>query len=200
MGTLGASLNIAVQAMLADQEALSTTSSNIANANTPGYSRQTVSLDESAPVEYGGLLLGTGVQVDQVTSQRSSLLQSQLNQETQQQSMQNSYLGTMQQVQTLFNETSGTGLESSLSGLFNSLQQLSTNPSSTTLRAGVLTAAQNLAQGFASTSANLVSIQRNVDGSVTQSVNQINSLTAQIAKLNDQVVAAGSTGQNPGTF
>ena len=114
--------------------------------------------------------------------------------------MQNSYLGTMQQVQTLFNETSGSGLESSLAGLFNSLQQLSTNPSSTTLRAGVLTAAQNLAQGFASTSSNLVSIQRNVDGSVSQSVNQINSLTAQIAKLNDQVVAAGTTGQNPGTF
>ena len=122
--------------MLADQTALSTTSNNIANANTPGYSRQTVELAEVAPVQYGGLLLGDGVQLQQIVSQRSSLLQTQLDQETQQQSKYSSYLGSMQQVQTLFNETSGTGLQSSITAFFNSLQQLSTNPSNTSLRAG----------------------------------------------------------------
>ena len=70
MGTLSASLNIAVQAMLTDQAALSTTSNNIANANTPGYSRQTVDLAEVAPVDYGGLLIGNGVQIQQVVSQQ----------------------------------------------------------------------------------------------------------------------------------
>jgi hypothetical protein len=184
--------------MLTDQAALSTTSNNIANANTPGYSRQTVDLAEVSPVEYGGLLVGNGVQLQQVVSQRSSLLQTQLDQETQQQSKYNSYLGSMQQVQTLFNETSGTGLQSSLSGFFNSLQQLSTSPSDTSLRAGVLSAAQNLAQGFSSTASNLVSQQRSADMSVTQSVGQINSLTAQIAQLNGEVSTATSTGQKPG--
>ena len=200
MGTLGASLNIAVGAMLTDQAALSTTSNNIANANTPGYSRQTVDLAEVSPVEYGGLLVGNGVELQQVVSQRSSLLQTQLDQETQQQSKYSSYLGSMQQVQTLFNETSGTGLQSSLSGFFNSLQQLSTSPSDTSLRAGVLSAAQNLAQGFSSTAANLVSQQRSADMTVTQSVGQINSVTAQIAQLNGEVSTATSTGQNPGPF
>jgi flagellar hook-associated protein 1 len=200
MGTLGASLNIAVGAMLTDQAALSTTSNNIANANTPGYSRQTVDLAEVSPVEYGGLLVGNGVELQQVVSQRSSLLQTQLDQETQQQSKYNSYLGYMQQVQTLFNETSGTGLQSSISGFFDSLQQLSTSPSDTSLRQGVLSAAQNLAQAFSSTAANLVSQQRSADMTVTQSVGQINSLTAQIAQLNGEVSTATSTGQNPGTF
>ena len=200
MGTLGASLNIAVGAMLAEQDALSTTSNNIANANTPGYSRQTVDLAEVSPVPYGGLLVGDGVQVQQIVSQSSSLLQTQLDQQTQQQSKYNSYLGAMQQAQTLFNETSGTGLQSSMTAFFNSLQQLSTSPSNTSLRQGVLSAAQNMAQAFSSTAASLVSQQRSVDASVTQSVSQVNSLTAQIAQLNEQVSYANSTGQNAGTY
>jgi flagellar hook-associated protein 1 len=200
LGTLTSSLNVAVGAMQADQAALSTTSNNIANANTPGYSRQTVDLAEVAPVDYGGLLIGGGVQVQKIVSQHSSLLQTQLDQETQQQSKYSALLGSMQQVQTLFNETSGTGLQSSITSFFNSLQQLSTSPSSTSLRAGVLTAAQNMAQAFSSTAANLVSIQRNADLSVSQDVGQINSLTAQIAQLNGEVSQATVTGQNPGTF
>lgn len=200
MGTLSASLNTAVQAMLTDQAALSTTSNNIANANTPGYSRQTVELAEAPPTQYGGLLIGNGVQLEAIVSQHSSLLQTQLDQETQQQSKYNSYLGTMQQVQTLFNETSGTGLQSSITGFFNSIQQLSTDPSNTSLRAGVLTAAQNMAQAFSSSSSNLISLQRNVDLSVSQSVNQINTLTSQIAQLNGEISAANQIGQNAGSF
>ena len=55
MGTLTASLNIALQSMEANQEALSTTTNNIANANTPGYTDQTVAFTEAPPLEYGGL-------------------------------------------------------------------------------------------------------------------------------------------------
>src|SRR5579872_3367664 len=160
--------------METEQAALSTTSNNIANANTPGYSRQTVDLAELAPVSYGGLLVGDGVQIQKIVSQQNSLLQTQFDQETQQQGKYNAFLTSMQQVQTLFNETSGSGLQSSLSNFFNSIQQLSTNPSSTSLRAGMITSAQNLAQNFQSTSASLVSLQRNADLSVTQSVSQIN--------------------------
>jgi flagellar hook-associated protein 1 FlgK len=200
VGTLGASLNTAVQSMLADQAALSVTSNNIANANTPGYSRQTVELAEAAPTQYGNLLLGNGVEIQGVVSQHSSLLQTQLDQQTQQESNYNSFLGTMQQVQTLFNETSGTGLQSSITGFFNSLQQLSTNPSDTSLRAGLLTSAQTMAQAFNSSATNLISLQGNVDLSVTQSVGQINTLTSQIAQLNGQISTANQIGQNAGTF
>ena len=150
MGTLTASLNIALQSMEANQEALSTTTNNIANANTPGYTDQTVAFTEAPPLEYGGLNFGNGVSVAQISSQRDSLLQTRLDQENQQQASYNSYLGTMNQVQSLFNETTGNGLQSSLTAFFNSLQQLSTSPADVTLRQGVLTAAQNLAQNLGS--------------------------------------------------
>ncbi len=186
--------------MQAEQEALSTTTNNISNVNTPGYTRQTVSLEEAAPVQYGGMLFGNGVTVGQITSQRDALLQTRFEQETQQQSKYSSYLGTMQQVQTLFNETTGNGLQSSITDFFNSLQQLSTSPSDTSLRQGVLTAAQNMAQSFNDTANNLQQLQHNADLTVGQSVNQINNLTSQIAGLNVQIGTATSTGQNAGTF
>jgi flagellar hook-associated protein 1 len=200
MGTLSSALNIAVEAMQAEQGALDTTSNNIANANTPGYSRQTVNFVEVPPVEYGGQLYGTGVQIGQITSQRNSILQIRFDQETQQQGSLNSFLTSMQQVQTMFNETSGTGLESSITAFFNSLQQLSTDPSNTNLRQAVLTSAENMAQNFNGISSNLTSLQQSLNLSVTQSVNQINSLTSQVAQLNDEISAAVTTGQNAGSL
>jgi flagellar hook-associated protein 1 len=200
VGTLSSALNIAVGAMLADQAALDTTSNNIANANTPGYSRQTVTFDETPPVEYGGQLFGNGVEIGQITSQRNNVLQMRLDQETQEQSKYDSFLTSMQQAQALFNETSGTGLQSSITAFFNSLQQLSTDPSNTSLRQAVLSAAQNVAQNFNSTSSRLTSLQQNVDQSVPQAVSQINSLTSQIAQLNSEVSAAESAGQNAGSL
>jgi flagellar hook-associated protein 1 len=200
VGTLISSLNMALQSMQAEQEALSTTTNNIANVNTPGYTRQTVSLQEAPPVQYGGLLLGNGVAVSQITSQRDNLLQTRLDQETQQQSKYDSYLGTMQQVQTLFNETTGNGLQGSLTAFFNSLQQLSTSPSDPSFRQGVLSAAHNLALSFNNTANNLAQLQKNADGTVAQSVNQINNLTSQIASLNVQISSATASGQNAGTF
>jgi flagellar hook-associated protein 1 FlgK len=200
VGTLISSLNMALQSMQAEQEALSTTTNNIANINTPGYTRQTVSLEEAPPVQYGGLLLGNGVAVSQITSQRDNLLQTRFNQETQQQAKYNSYLGTMQQVQTLFNETTGNGLQGSMTAFFNSLQQLSTSPSDPSLRQGVLSAAQNLAQSFNSIANNLSQLQQSADATVGQSVNQINNLTSQIASLNVQISSATASKQNAGTF
>ena len=200
MGTLSSSLSIATQAMLAEQDAISVTANNIANVNTPGYTRETTEMVEAPPIEYGGYVFGGGVQAGQITSQRNNVLQLRLDDETQQQGQYNSFLSSMQQVQTLFNETSGSGLQSSLSGFFNSLQQLSTNPSDLTLRQAVLTAAQNLAQSFNSTSANLTQLQNNIDLSVRQDVNQVNGLTSQIATLNQQIASAENLGQAPNTL
>ena len=200
MGSLSGALNIALRSMLAEQGAIETTSNNIANVNTPGYSRQHPELEETPPVLTGGVTFGTGVELKQVVSLRDSILDLRVNQETQKQGKLSAFLGSAQQIQALFNETTGTGLQSSLTAFFSSLSQLSVNPSDLNLRQAVLSAAQNLAGAFNQSSANLSTLQRNVDLSVAQSVNQINTLTEQIAAVNAQVSAATSSGQNPGPF
>lgn len=143
---------------------------------------------------------GTGVQLQQVVSLRDSILDLRINQETQQQGQLNGFLGGAQQIQTLFNEAGGTGLQSDITAFFNSLSQLSTNPSDLNLRQAVITAAQNLASAFNSASNSLSTLQRNTDLSVTQSVAQINTLTKQIAALNQQVSATEAAEQNAGPF
>jgi flagellar hook-associated protein 1 len=200
MGTLSASLNIAAGSLQAEQGAIATTANNIANVDTPGYSRQVPDLEESPPVQLGTLTFGTGVQLQQVTSLRDAILDLRVNQETQQQGQLTSFLSSMQQVQGLFNETSGGGLQSDLTAFFSSLSQLATSPTDLDTRQGVLTAAQNLATAFNQTSSNLSAVQNGANQSVSQSVDQINTLTSQIAALNTQVAAATESGANPGPF
>ena len=200
MASLSASLNIAVQSLLSEQGAIETTSNNIANVNTPGYSRQRPNLEETPPVQFGTLTFGTGVKLASVSSLRDSILDLRVNQETQQQGQLGSFISGGQQIQALFNETTGTGLQAPLTAFFGSLSQLSANPSDLNVRQGVITAAQNLASDFNQASNNLTTQQRNVDLSVTQSVSQINALTSQIAAVNIQVTSASAVGQNPGPF
>jgi flagellar hook-associated protein 1 len=200
MGSLFASLGIALGAMEADRGAVEITSNNIANVNTTGYSREQVNLSENAPVEVGNILFGTGVTLGQTTSVRDNLLEQRLDQENQSASQLNSFLGAMNQVQSLFNETSGSGLQSPISAFFNSLTQLSTDPSNSSYREGVLTAGQNLASALRQDSSNLQALQGNTDLSVVQSVNQVNQLSQQIASLNVQVSGLESIGKDAGAF
>ena len=148
----------------------------------------------------GGLNFGTGVELKQVVSLRDAILDLRVNQETQQQGRLEGFLGSAQQIQSFFNETTGTGLQGNLTAFFNSLSQLSTSPSDLNVRQSVLTAAQNLSTSFNQAATNLSRLQTSVNLNVTQSVSQINTLTAQIATANAQVSAAQSANRNPGPF
>lgn len=148
MGSLFGSLHIALGALAADQGAVAITSNNIANVNTAGYTREQVNLSENSPVQAGNLVFGTGVTLGQTTSIRDSLLEQRIDQENQSAGQLSAFLGPLNQIQSLFNETSGAGLQTPLTAFFNSLSQLSGNPSDPSLREGVITAGQNLASAF----------------------------------------------------
>jgi flagellar hook-associated protein 1 FlgK len=106
----------------------------------------------------------------------------------------------MNQVQALFNETQGTGLQTDLSNFFNSFQSLATDPTSSSLRQAAITAGQDLAGAFSQTSNDLTTIQQGLDQSTVQTVQQINQLTAQAADLNQQIQTVSNAGQNPGSL
>ena len=107
MSSLYGSLSIAIRSLIAEQGALRTTSNNIANVNTPGYSRQRARLESTPPVFFGSLQFGTGAALTRVESIRDQVLEQRLHQETQEQGDLESYLGVVQQAEALFNETGG---------------------------------------------------------------------------------------------
>jgi len=199
MSNLNATMATALSGLLADQGALETTTNNVANSSTPGYSRECPVLVPGDPVVEGPLTFGTGVVLQQVESVRDGILESRIQQETQQQGKQDALLAALQQTQVNFSSSSGD-IGSAISSFFNSINQLSTNPSDLSLRQGVLTAAGNLATAFNQTAANLETQRTNLDLNVTQTVSQINQLTQQIAQLNGQISDLTNVGQNAGTF
>jgi len=193
-------MSVALQSLLAQQGALEVTTNNIANANTPGYSREVPTFEENPPVLMGNTMVGTGVSMSSVESVRDNILNLRIDQETSEQSSLNSYVDSMNQVQALFNETQSSGLQTDLSNFFNSFQSLATDPTSSSLRQSVIIAGQNLSGAFNQTSQNLATIQQGLDQSVVQTVDQINQLSTQIAGLNQQIQEVSNAGDNPGSL
>jgi flagellar hook-associated protein 1 len=198
--SLSSSLGIALQALLSEQGAMSVTSNNIANINTPGYTREVANLEETPPFDFGNLQYGTGVELASIGSVRDSILQLRLDQETQTQGKLNTFTSGMNQIQTVFNEPAGEGLQSLLSNFFNSFQQLSTDPTNIGYRSAVIGAGQSLAAGFNQAALALVTQQQDANQAVIQNVEQINQLTSQVAQLNGQISTATGSGQNSNIF
>jgi flagellar hook-associated protein 1 len=199
MASISSSLSTAVQSLVADTGALQITNNNIANANTPGYSREVPVFDEAAPTEDGNSSVGNGVVLEGFQSVRDQLVSSQIQQETQAQSSANAQLASMQQIQPTFT-TSTQDLGTQMSAFFTSISALSTDPTNSADREGVLAAGQNLVTAFNTDSNVLTTQQAALNTSVTQDVSQINQLTQQIATLNPQIAALETNGQDAGTL
>src|SRR6266536_2630108 len=169
MASLSSSLSIAVHALDAANGGMQVTNSNIANANTPGYTRKVAVLQEAAPTVEGNLSVGNGVVLEGYQSVRDQLVQSRIQQQTQAQRGANAQLSSLQQIQPTFT-TSTQDIGTEMSALFSSLSSLSTNPNSSTSRQAVLTAGQNLVMAFNTASYTLTSQQTGLNTGVTQDV------------------------------
>jgi len=199
MSSLNASLAIALSGLTAEQGALEATSNNVANVNTPGYSREVPVLATSDPIVVSPLTLGSGVNLQTIESVRDSILESQIQQETQTQGKLSSLVSQLSQTQTSFTSTTGD-IGTAISNFFDSINQLSTSPADLSLRQGVLTAAGNLATAFNVAANNLTAQRTNLNQSVQQIVGQVNQLTTQIAQLNGQISNIENAGESAGTF
>jgi flagellar hook-associated protein 1 FlgK len=96
MSGLFGSLSIALSGLSVSQQEMATTSNNVANANTPGYTREVTDIAAGDPVEMGPLSIGTGVVLEKIESLRDPMLQIQINQATQQNSSLNASLTQLQ--------------------------------------------------------------------------------------------------------
>ncbi|MEE7567460.1 flagellar hook-associated protein FlgK, partial [Xanthomonas sp. Kuri4-3] len=169
-------------ALLGYQRSLATVGNNVANANTPGYSRQVAELaTRSTP----------GVQVQDVKRLSDALATSRVLDSSGEVNRLEQLSSHSDDVDKLFSDKA-TNLGGVWSKFFDSLSALSTDPSSTTSRNAVLQGANTLAGRFKQLDGDLDQMGRDVNASLKDSVTQINDLTTQIAALNKQVVHASS--------
>jgi len=199
MSSLIASLATAVTGMSAEQGALAATTNNVANVNTPGYSRETPVLVSSDPIEMDGVTFGTGVTLQSVQSIRDPILETQIQEQSQGQGQYTALASALQQTQVNFT-TSANDIGTSIANFFDSLNQLSANPWYLPTRQDVLTAAGNLASSFNDTANNLTQQRTSLDLNVVQQVTQINQLSQQIATLDGQISNLQNVGETANEF
>lgn len=197
MPGLFGTLDVALHSMLTQQGALTATTDNIANLNTPGYSRRRPVIMEESPAYESGILVGRGATLTSIESIRDSVLDLRISNEQQNQSATDSYISAMSGVEGLFTD-GDESLGGRIQAFFNSLNNLSTSPSDSSLRQSVLTSAGNVAQTFNDLSRKLRAQSTQIDLNVSQDVDEVNRLTQALATVNQQVVAKQTLGQDAG--
>ena len=173
-------------------------SANMANANTPGYSREIVNLSSAGSTQVGNVAIGNGVSIDSITSVRDQLIGLRIQQQTSQQTAASAQSSALASAQTYFSGTSGT-IGTDLSAFFTSLSALSSAPSNAAARQTAISDAQDLVSTFNNASNGLTSTQSGLNTQVSGDVTQINALASQIAVLNTQVSQSIALGQDGGT-
>jgi flagellar hook-associated protein 1 len=200
MGTISSAFSIISGALDADQSGLSIVAGNVANANTPGYTRETPNWQENPPVLINGIAYGTGVTETGATSIRDRVLLQRLDQQQQMASSSATRLEALNTLQALFTPDSGSSsstagdIGNDITSFFDSFSSLEANPTDNALRQQVLSSASTLAADI-SNAASSVNMQRSaLDQEAAGVATQVNALTASIAQLNLQIQSFSSSG------
>lgn len=194
------SFEIGRRALLANQLGINITGQNISNVNTPGYSRQRVSLGESAPINFNGQSFGTGVTVQGVQAFRDRFIESRIQTETGIAGRLNAERNSISQVEVALQGSENGGLQNALNGFFGAFRDLDANPNSLPTRAVAAQKGSALASAFQSTRSRLEQIRTGADGQIRTTVTEVNSLSQKIADLNGQIKNAESSGGNAATL
>ena len=196
-------INIASRGLYASQAGLAVTTDNVSNANTEGYSRQTVTQSAVTPaaVYSSNAVLGNGVEVTAIDQARDAFLDQRYWKE-------NSRLGewatkseTLTEIESVMNNTTDSaGFSTIFDDFYTALETLTTNPSDSATRAEVQEYGAAICQYLNETSARLTEIQADLNTTVKTTVDEINSYAEQIAALNQRIDAVLATGGNANTL
>lgn len=203
MASLNQAWNIATGALSADQAGIAVVSGNIANANNPAYATELPQWGTADTVTIGRNQTAEGVRLQSVTSQRDRVLNQRIDQQTQDQSGTMARLAALNDLQSVFSGAiSASGASSNseadigqqLTAFLQSFSSLAADPSNSSLRTGVLTAAQSLAATFNQVSSSIEQQRSGLDATIASSATQVNSLTADIASLNAKISSTSPKG------
>lgn len=188
--------------MLAARAGLDTTGHNISNAGTDGYSRQRVNIRAAYPLAYPGPfvtlrpgMIGSGAEVVSITRTRSAYVEAQIHAENGGQQLYDTMSSTFTVVQDILGEPSDNGINGLMEGFFNAWEDLSNDPESTSARTNLRESAQGLVNFVNEVDYKFKSQLTAINTQITERVDRLNSLAAQVAEVNKQIIAIEGSGQ-----
>src|ERR1700736_1330850 len=194
--SLGSALATAMSGLRANQAGLSIVSSNIANAQTPGYVTQRINQTETATGD-----TGTSVSVIGVNRQLNQFIQTQLRSETSGGAYAGQMASVLTQLQSIYGTPGNAGtLETAFSNFTTALQSLSTTSGSSSSQISAVRAAQSLAQQLNATTQGIQTLRSNAEQDINISVGQANAAMTQIAQINIRLQGMNSTDPTAATL
>ena len=197
-------IDIGRRALQTQQRALDVVGHNIANANTPGYSRQVAIQETTAPYTYpsrhmptGAGQVGTGVQITAIRRVRDEFIDMQLRNETESMGRWQARRDALHQVELILLEPSDLSLRGTMDLFWQSLQDLHMQPESDAARAVVRERALSLTATFQHVHKQLTDLRWDLDKLAQLEVERINSLTERLADVNGQIFRIVTSGQQP---
>ncbi|KWB42870.1 flagellar hook-associated protein FlgK [Burkholderia ubonensis] len=189
-------MNLGISGLNAAIWGLTTTSNNIANSATPGYTIERPVYAEASGQYTGSGYLPQGVNTVTVQRQYSQYLSDQLNNAQ----TQGGALSTWNTLVAQLNNYVGSptaGISTAITNYFTGLQNVANNAADTSVRQTAMSNAQVLADQLKAAGAQYDALRQSVNTQLSATVAQINTYTTQIAQLNQQIATAGSQGQPP---
>ncbi|WNR44691.1 flagellar hook-associated protein FlgK [Paenibacillus roseipurpureus] len=196
-------IEISKRGILTQQAALTTSGHNVANANTPGFSRQVVKMVAAEPIEYPGLQrstipgqMGQGVLFTEVSRIRETFLDKQFANENKSLGEWTVRQDTLEKLEAIVNEPSDTGLRQVLDNFWNAWQELSKQPDNLETRAVVKESALAVTDAFNHAAKQLNDLTSDINDNISVKVTQVNSTLKQIANLNSEIYRVEGLGNN----
>ncbi|CAM4476905.1 flagellar hook-associated protein 1 FlgK [Paenibacillus endophyticus] len=197
------SLETSKRSLITQQVALSTLSHNISNANTPGYTRQKVTMVATRPIEAYGMSksnapgqLGTGVEYTSITRIRDAFLDAQYREQSDIAGSTAIQADTLSKLESFVNEPSETSIRTVLSGFWDAWSDLSKDPENVTAREILVERTQALTDTFNGLSGQLTDLQDDLNSNIDATAAEANTLSNSIASLNAQIKKIESLGDN----
>lgn len=200
MSGLFGTLNVGKSGMNVNQGAINTTSHNIANVDTEGYTRQRVKIVTNTPLVSTGTFpgqVGTGAKIDSINRIRDTFIDYSLRKETSSLETSNVKNDYLYQVENIFNEPSDTGIASQLDAFFDAFQELSKNASSSSVRTAAIQTTVALTDNINYTYSKLSEQQDNAKTQIKTAVVNANTIIDRIDNLNKQIINLTVSGQTP---
>lgn len=186
-------LNTGKSALFAFQRALTTTSNNIANVNTEGYSRQRVELESISSDRLNHYDVGRGVRIANIERIHDQFATKQVNSSTSTFAQQSTHYSMASRIDNMMADPS-LSVSPAISGFFNALQDANNDPSSIASRTVVLDSAESLAQRFQTMQTQLDDTQTEVNNRTREAIKEVDSLAQNIADINSRITSInGST-------
>ncbi len=198
MSGISSILETAKQALMAQRVGIGVTGHNIANASTPGFSRQRVSLEPNMPLPTTAGLIGTGVKATQITRMRDLFIDQQIRIANESFGEADVQKRILSQVEAIINEPSDSGLSAAIDRFFNTFQELALHPEESASRNAVIQQGALLTQSFHRINTAMKQLRKDLMNDVNIKVNRINEISEEIARLNVEIINSKAAGFEPG--